>query len=564
MKTTRMLRCALFASVLAAFSFVGCEEAGEYLIDSPSDMQHKIDSIAAVRASLSTGDTTNITINNTSVGADDNSSIFWTEFSDYFTIPANKLLHLEFVNYSSGAANFNNWNLAVVNEIADRDGEGYSEYFVLRSDAYGWGNSDFDKGLIAMDYPDTDGDGDVWNDFRTTMQGATVYIDVDHSVTGNVYVTAKAVGTNGVTLTETYQHPVSPSADINAFLIADGSHFVMKRAYLIPSKVAVIKDVMPVSITVAGAPSLVEIGNEDFWGSAIATVTFEDGSSEQVSYDDLSFTVIPDMTTVGKKTVVVAYGKSKLGEYAKAVSTYYSLDVTNSIVSISASNINYYYYSSDDVAFRPTGIVVTAKYSDGSTAVLDNSTLTFDYPSTVPSTVGTQSIGITYVGASNTFTTTSTVSFVNGIAQVGVSDLSTVWWSSFSDDYAVASGGSKTITMYCYSDNVNNWHSPCVILRKADKTENAVVRMDNHGWGDGFSTAIKTSDWNWDTFTPNISGSKIVITVTNNGDKTADVLYNVTYANGETHFQKYAGITVDSSDLYCALTLEKSYVVIVE
>ncbi len=39
----------------------------------------------------------------------------------------------------------------------------------------------------------------------------------------------------------------------------------------------------------------------------------------------------------------------------------------------------------------------------------------------------------------------------------------------------------------------------------------------------------------------------IVITVTNNGNNTADILYNVTYANGETHFQKYAGITIDSA-----------------
>jgi hypothetical protein len=118
--------------------------------------------------------------------------------------------------------------------------------------------------------------------------------------------------------------------------------------------------------------------------------------------------------------------------------------------------------------------------------------------------------------------------------------------------------------MYCYSNNLNNWHSPCTILRKADKTEYAVVRMDNFGWGTGYSTAIRTTDWNWDIFTSNISGSKVVITVTNNGNNTADVLYNVTYANGETHFQKYAGITVDSSDLNCALVIEKSYVVITE
>jgi hypothetical protein len=117
--------------------------------------------------------------------------------------------------------------------------------------------------------------------------------------------------------------------------------------------------------------------------------------------------------------------------------------------------------------------------------------------------------------------------------------------------------------MYCYSDNLANWHSPCIILRKADKTEYGVVRMDNFGWGTGYGTATLSSDWDWTKFTSSISGSKVVITVTNNGNNTADVLYNVTYANGETHFQKYAGVTVDSSDLNCALVTEESYLVIV-
>jgi hypothetical protein len=78
------------------------------------------------------------------------------------------------------------------------------------------------------------------------MQGAFVSIDVDHSVTGNVFVTSTAVGTNGVTLVQTYQQPVSATDDIVAFLVCDGSSFVMKKAYLIPSKKAVIEDVEPV------------------------------------------------------------------------------------------------------------------------------------------------------------------------------------------------------------------------------------------------------------------------------------------------------------------------------
>ena len=571
MKTTKLLKFALYFAILAAIGLVGCEKLDLYSIDAPSDLQSRIDSIAAAKPN--TGDTTYVTITTAIVGAENNSSGWWTAFSDYFSVPTGKLLHLEFINHGTGVNNWNNWNLAVTNEIADRTAADYKEYFVLRSDAYGWGgkmaNVDpryaFDIKMITHNYPDTDGNGDIWNDFRTTMQGARVSLDIDHSATGNVFVTATAVGTNGVTLVETYQQPVSAAADLMAFLICDGSYFEMKKAYLIPSKVTVVEDVNPVSIAVTGTPAFLELGNKNFWGDAKATVTFADGSSAQVDSADISFNVIPDMTTLGVKTVVVAYSKTKQGAYCKAVTTFYKLEVTNPVVSLEVTTMplitKYYYFSSDPILFNTTGLVVTGTYSDGTKAVIPKETLQFGK---IPAASGTQSALISYVGATKTVTTTCPLTLVKGIGQVGANDFSTAWWTAFSADYKVPSGSSKTLTMYCYSDNLANWHSPCTILRKSDKTENAVVRMDSFGWGAGYGTATLTSDWNWDKFTSNISGSKVVITVTNNGNNTADVLYNVTYATGETHFQKYAGVTVDSADLNCALVTEVSYLVIVE
>jgi hypothetical protein len=564
MKTSKLIKYALYAAILAALALVGCEKLDPYSIDAPPDLQNKIDSIAAVEASKDTGDTTYIDIATTIVGPEDNSAAWWTEFSDYFTIPSNKLLHLEFINHGSGENNWNNWNLAVAN-VADRDADDYAEYFVLRSDAYGWGNDDFDLSMISHNYPDLDEDGDIWNDFRTTMQGAHVTLEIDHSPTGNVFVTATAVGTNDVELVMTYQQPVSATEDIVAFLVCDASHFEMEEAYLIPSKVTEVEDVEPSSITVEGTPDFVELGNEDFWGDATATVTFADGSSEQVDTADLSFSVIPDMTTLGEKTVIVSYNKTKQGEYTDAVSTYYTLEVTNSVSSIEVTTLpditTYYFYSSDSIIFNPKGMVVTATYADETTAVLANESLEF---SKIPADEGSQNAVISYVGTTSTVTTTVPLTLVQGTGQVGATDFSTEWWTEFSDDYTVAPGESKTLKMYCYSANLENYQSPSTILRKADMTEYAVVRMDNYGWGDGYGTATATSDWNWDTFASNISGSEIIITVTNNGDDTADVYYDVTYATGETHFQSYEGITVDSSDLNCALVIEGAYIVFVE
>ena len=459
MKTTKLLRSALYATLLAAIGLVGCERLDLYSIDAPSDLQSRIDSIAAARPN--TGDTTYINITTAIVGPEDNSAAWWAHFSDYFTIPTNKLLHMEFVNHGSGVNNWNNWNLAITNEVANRTGDGYKEYFVLRSDAYGWGNTDFNLKMITHNYPDTDGDGDIWNDFRRTMQGARVALDVDHSATGNVFVTATAVGTNGVTLVETYQQPVSATADIVAFLIADGSYFEMKKAYLIPSKVTAVEDVEPVSITVSGAPTFVELGNNNFWGDATATVTFADGSTAKVDSADLSFNVIPDMTTIGMKTVVVAYNKTKQGEYTKAVSTIYKLEVTNPVVSLEVTTMplitTYYYFNADPIIFNTTGLVVTATYSDGTKTIIPNSSLQFGK---IPAATGSQGVLISYAGATKTVSTTCPLTLVKGIGQVGNTDFSSGWWTAFSPDYKVASGASKTITMYCYSDNQANWHSP--------------------------------------------------------------------------------------------------------
>ncbi len=62
MKTTKLIRCALGAAVLAVFGLVGCESPDFYSIDAPADLQHRIDSIEAAKPN--TGDTTYLTIRN--------------------------------------------------------------------------------------------------------------------------------------------------------------------------------------------------------------------------------------------------------------------------------------------------------------------------------------------------------------------------------------------------------------------------------------------------------------------------------------------------------------------
>ena len=501
-------------------------------------------------------------------GADDCSTGWDGALSQWFTVPSNKLLHVDFINHGSEANNWNNWNLRMATAPGS-DADGYSELFVIRSDAYGWGNSDFNIAMLKNDYADAaaaHGVEDMWAYFRSVMDGARVEMEIDHSKTGNVYVTVTQYVSDGSVLVETYEQPVSSTADIYAALVCDASWFEVKNAYTVTSKVQSVDDQVASSISVTGYPSTVEVGQDDFWGNAVATVTFADGSFIIADTADITFQVIPDMTIVGEKTVLYSYSKTKLGNYGTAVAGYYTFNVVNPVKSMEITKaplVSTYYIYNQPVAFNPTDLEVTATYADDTKGIMSLDALKFGQVYATES--GDAAVEVSYEGTSSTVKVDCPVKVVKGIAEVGLSDFTNGWWTTFSEDYKVEAGQSKVLKMMVYSDNLMNYHSPCVILRKADLSEYCVVRMDHYGWGSSYTDdVVKSSNWLWDTFSSNISNSLVTITVTNNSDGTADIRYDVTYANGESHYQYYTGIAVDSADLQTAIVTEESYLVIYE
>ncbi len=565
MKIKSLILKTLAAATFVASVSVSCSEISFIDINPPADLQSKIDSIAEANKRPDS-DTTWFTIATALVGAEDNSSAWWTEFSDYFAVNQGKRTVLEFYNHGKGTDNWNNYNVCLAS--GERDSDGYAEFFVLRADTYGWGNGDYNGAMFKNDYPDVDGDGDIWNDFRTLMQGAYTKIEIDYATAGTafVYTTAKAV--DGTEIHQTYEQPVTGTSLV-CFLIADGSHMNMVKAYQVPSQIAEIPDEMAASIVVTGTPASLEIGQTDFWGKGEATVTFTDGSTAVADTSDITF-VVPDLSTVGTKTILYSYSRTKQGNYGKAVAGTYTLEVVNPVVSMAVTKqpalTTYYVYEAAPatLAFSTAGMEVTATYADGTTGVVNNASLICGE---VPVTPGEQEVEIKYVGVSATITTTCKINVVKGVAEVGLADCTTPWWTAFAADKVVAAGESVTFKMMVYSSGKENYHSPCTILRQADLVENAVVRMDNFGWGagyDGNDTKVLESNWNWDVFKSSINLSNVTITVTNNGDGTADIRYVVIYPDGEEHFQNYLGIKVNSADLQAALVTEGSYLVLYE
>ena len=560
MKTRDLMLKALIATAFTAVVPVGCTGLEPYTIDAPDDLAEKIAAYKAEKEAGKSDDYEEIAITTAIVGAEDNSSGWWTEFSQYFNVPSGKKLFIEFENFGSGANNWNNWNVCVANG-KERDTDGYSEYFVIRSDAYGWGNADYAGSVIEFDY----GGGEVnWDEFREKMQGAHVTMSIDHARAGAAYLEVHSVATDGFEIVEKYNQKVSATEDINAFLIADGSHFNIKKAWLVPSEIAEIPDEMAASIVVTGLPESVEIGSpvEAILANAAATVTFTDNSSTPVPVEDVTFALGEDFTaTLGTKTLVYSYSKTKQGKYGTSVAGYAQIEVTNPVVELQITQApvfsTYYFFDNTALSFRTAGMEVTAVYADGTTGNMPLSNLTF---SPIEIKEGEQEVTVSYKEAS----TSCPINLVKGAYAVGAPDFTNGWWTTFAPDFTVASGESKVFEMDLYSDNLENYHSPCTIVRKADLTEYLVVRMDHFGWGDSYAGATAESNWNWDYFRLRLNNSHVKITVTNNGDNTASIRYEVTDSEGESHFQNYLNFSVDSADMACTLVTEESYLVLVD
>ena len=156
---------------------------------------------------------------------------------------------------------------------------------------------------------------------------------------------------------------------------------------------------------------------------------------------------------------------------------------------------------------------------------------------------------------------------------VGATDCSAGFWSQFSQTWAVASGESVSKNFInWHGAEASNWNNFFVVLQNvadvhstdddAAYKEYAVVRSDNYGWNADGNTADKNddgtaklpwtleSDWDWGTFSSDLQGAKVTVTVTNNGTS-ADVVCDVTTASGATHFQKYLNIPVDGDLFFC-------------
>lgn len=579
---------ALCMTALGVMALTGCEGADQYGIDSPDWIKDKIDSINNAKQSheeVLEGMQEDVY----TIGKTDFSSGFWSVFSKYYVIGENQKWYAQFnLNLNpSDNTYYKNFALIVTNDY-DRGATDYKEYGAIRFDATGdsakynsqWGNLFFKytNSSLLLDPQDN-------KDANVQKLGGKVTLTVDRSRKDSFVVKMS----NGV-VTKTYTQPYalnSMNADasdtnIRCFLTVEGSYVDFLSTNIVPvGGLTSAEDKQPLSMTLNNVPEEVDLGTslDDAMQNVSAEVTYEEGVKKTIPASELYFSAINDMNVPGEKTLTVIYNKTFKGEAsAKPIVAYATFKVVQQIASIKitkqpARNTYYFYKSAATeamgdrtMAFDPTGMEVTATYSNGEAGVLDNSKLKF---SAIAASAGKKAVTITTANGKEAKlmvtvkeSASSAAAFTPNL--IGLEDNTTGWWTAFSDDVKVPAGETRSFSFTNYTDGKNNWDNFVTILRNADKKEYGVVRADNYGWGNGYDACQHdgTAGADWAGWLAAMNGAKVTVYVTNCNNGTADVQAVMKGTDGKTYTLYYLGIsTVDPADLYVAFTADHSHLV---
>ena len=579
------------AAALWMLALASCEGGELYDVNAPEWISDKIQEIEDSKKEPEDEVLEGMQEDVYTIGNTDFTSGFWAAFSKYYVIPDGEKWNAVFNLNINPADNtyYKNFALIISNDV-DRGGEGYAEYGAIRFDVTGspetynsqWGDHiDFQyiSGTLLLNPDENETDPNLQS------LGGKVTLTVDRT-NADAFTVKMTNGTAAKTYAQPYKeenlNTDASNTNIRCFLVPEGSYIDFQQTNIEPiGGLTSAQDKNPISMELQNVPNQVIVGTplESAMANVSAIVTFEEGVTKTVPVSELYISTIPDMEQPGIKNLVAIYNKTFKGENCEQpIVANATFEVVEQIVSIEVttqpSHTRYYYYTSEatqsladrTMAFDPTGMVVTATYTDGSSRIVDNEKLSF---STILAKAGSQTVTITTTTGEEVTATIevtvseSTASVVkNSTNMVGTEDNSTVFWGAISDDFNVPIGETKYITFTNYSSLANNWNNFAVILRKTDITaEYAVVRADNYGWGNGYAACVHNgTQGEWGTWLAGMNGAKVTVYVTNCGNSVADIQVVMESTTGTTQY--YLGInTVDPSDLNFALTVDNCHLV---
>ncbi len=152
------------------------------------------------------------------IGALDNSTGWWSAFSESYTLPSDWTFNFKFKNYGSADANWYNWVLVAANGSAGS--ADYAEYFALRADNYGWGDYYGTPSLTCTS------SSDPWATFKTDM-AAGADVDMNVLFKHSVLTLDATIVANGRTYKYTYASKEISKDEITLFFTVEKAHITV-------------------------------------------------------------------------------------------------------------------------------------------------------------------------------------------------------------------------------------------------------------------------------------------------------------------------------------------------
>ena len=650
MKHLNKFASVFCAAALGMLSLTGCEGGDLYNVDAPDWLADKIAEIADSKTPSGDEELEGMEEDVYTIGATDYSTGWWAQFSKYYQIPAGEKWNAVFnLNINPAATNtYKNFALIICND-EDRGAANYKEYGAIRFDNQPSGNSEWgdyiDRNLVVSTLTfETDTDKGV------DKLGGRVVLTIDRSQ-GGLIVNI----TNG-TVTKTYTQTTAlanlnadaSNETIRAFLVPEGSYISFQQSNIEPIGGYTSKeDKQPLSMTLKGAPKKVLLGTtlEEAFANVTATVQFEQEVSMEVTAADLTFQAVPNMNSLGTKTLVAVYNKTYKGEgAAKPVIASVQFEVVDKMFDmLGAADNSSAFWSEHSTAIKVApketfvttftnyaggsnwnNFVVVLASQDGSTeygvlradnwgwgtgwggeelaskctpsggqtdwaawlAAMDGAKVTIAVTNHGD---GTADVYCTmlgndgntyhqdYVGL-NTVTNADDFYFhltIDGCHLefddlLGAEDNSSAFWSEHSPYIQIPAGETYTRRFNNYAGG-SNWNNFVVVLTNADgTTEYGVLRADNWGWGTGWAGEELASkctpsggQTDWGAWLAAMDEAMVTVSVTNNGNGTADVKCVMEGSDGVTYYQNYIGLNTvtDPDNFYFHFTIDGCHLV---
>ena len=295
MKYLNKLASVFFIAMLGMLTMTSCEGGDLYDIGSPEWLSEM--------GGGEEDDSNIITVvpNPTTLGNTDNTTPWWTVFTDDIKAEPGKTYQVQFLNYGSGTSNWLNFLLVLRNEAKD------FEYAVLRADNWGWGTGYAGEESDAHFIKKMESENRDWGAWAKAMSLAKCTLTLYNYGDGTADVKVIMLGSDNQTYTQEYNNISVDKDNLYFSFTCEGSHLEFGNID--------IEDSEPTAMTLNGVPSEVVLGTElnEFLANVTATVTFAEGVTKEIPASELQFEIIPDFTELGQKTLVVVYNKTYMG-----------------------------------------------------------------------------------------------------------------------------------------------------------------------------------------------------------------------------------------------------------